>query len=1249
MDDEKKILIDAIRREQAYLKSVIKAADREVLDQKSIDLSVESRKIANEYYCKKKHSSDDHHTIFEFYCKCIAFAPNHSQELAIGYQNRSAFLFHIEKYEHCLQDINKAISFGFSTQKIEKLLLRKAECLKILGENKEKNLDTKSKHDKYEKDILHAVKIECNEKYGNHLIAKKDFNPGDIIFSEKIYAKCLSLHRIYTHCCVCLSVCWSGVPCKNCCNAMFCSDICQEKSKLFHDEECLLITSLLDFNEEIVDEYSLSIRLLTLAIKEAGGLAALKSEFQANLKYADKNWKFDTVDKQYSPVFQNLFKMCDSYTVQDTNDLKIIMTILVYILKKTHLINFFKINSPEDILTNEDILLIGSLYIKFVKIKAANAYEYSDPLINQQSYFPDNFVTEGEETPHSMSKMRGVCIAQIASLINHNCFPNVGRYYTEDNYITIYALLPIQKNEQLFVSYCSIYYSASKLERSDYLKPYNFDCDCTACQKNWAPNSISRYNKYLQALKDKKVSSLEIEIYECVFPIIDNYPGIVRDKEIKTLAESLKKLIENVSLPNQLIEIIYYYLKKMIIATNNFKELEILVFCIVKCRFFCKSVNLKSYYNNYCIKMEKYAPVLIEALKSDKVTTILDAWGDQIRTKSSEAFIEAKKEGNKLFVSKDHNSEIHEKIWKHYSKCVAHARSSNEFALAYGNRSALLFHIGKFRDSVRDIDRALQQDVSDSLKIKLLCRKAKCLVLLNIHDLDPLSEAKELLKTVSCQKQNLTLSNLVLKTEKFLIDKREDLFDKPCASNLGGKSPCFLSSYSDSTIHDDNKDPIQEEVKHILEKKNHSNVLDLVTVQYNRKYGRHMIANQNIAPGEIIIVEDIYVKVINLENKHVFCGHCLQTAWSGIPCDYCTWCIFCSEKCKEQSLQQYHKKECLVISYMLHIGANYTDHRLALRSILMAINEYGSITKLMERVKELDNMKEETMKGIQNGKKSSKIFEGIYSLASIDTKEQIDNSLDITILCLIILTKTSSLFGKSSNFYKKEHFHSNEEIIFIGYLLMKLLAISRINAHSIMEGVDCRHSKTSTQCSVDLCCDRGACIATYSSLVNHSCHPNIRKCFTKDMQIVIYAIRPIQKYSQLFDCYIGSFQETPKDTRQSKLISTYNFTCMCIACKNNWPNILLDKHALTSICNQSDNKKELEILEEYGNLMDWHDLKSDQIDLKTVQRLSQAIEKSSKLLTQPSFITSRLMASLASTIDCIFGIKLQLTDECIDS
>lgn len=118
---------------QEYLKEF-----EDKIQTKSAFLSDVYRKDGNKLYQSKDHTKADHRTILSRYSESIAYAPNNSPELAYGYGNRSALLFHLKKYDDCLHDIELALKLTTSSDLVEKLVARKSDCLRYLAEQEKK-------------------------------------------------------------------------------------------------------------------------------------------------------------------------------------------------------------------------------------------------------------------------------------------------------------------------------------------------------------------------------------------------------------------------------------------------------------------------------------------------------------------------------------------------------------------------------------------------------------------------------------------------------------------------------------------------------------------------------------------------------------------------------------------------------------------------------------------------------------------------------------------------------------------------------------------------------------------------------------------------------------------------------------------------------------------------------------------------------------------------------------------------------
>lgn len=319
MEREKKAFLRAFQNRGGDFANLMYMENGNAGVSKSSEASEAFRKDGNALFLQKSHNAQMHKQIFNFYCQSVMTAPNSSDQLAYAYGNRSAFLLHIKQYEDCIKDCNRALKITNSKIFKAKMLCRKAECLKklklpefqnVLQEveiikdkiendeqsekiitetlNKVKNLTINNNSHAKKQDVspiklnevLDGIKIEYTEKYGRHLIATRDYKPGDIILVENLFATTVSRNVSHTNCHYCLKICWSGVPCKNCNWAIFCSEDCRLKAwKSFHDIECPS-ASLLNLSEGTWHMSDAIMRAAIMGLREAGSCAQLRADLK---------------------------------------------------------------------------------------------------------------------------------------------------------------------------------------------------------------------------------------------------------------------------------------------------------------------------------------------------------------------------------------------------------------------------------------------------------------------------------------------------------------------------------------------------------------------------------------------------------------------------------------------------------------------------------------------------------------------------------------------------------------------------------------------------------------------------------------------------------------------------------------------------------------------------------------------------------------------------------------------------------
>lgn len=257
---------------------------------KSTALSIKFREAGNDIYKKKGHDSTIHREILTNYSQSIAFAPKDTEELVLGYSNRSVILMHLHRYNEALVDIETTLKLTKSNELKEKVQARKKKCLELIEEENlarlAKNLDlrdngnqensaprlTNSKSSAALPCASESVGLAYSETFGRHLVATRDIKPGEILIVEDGQVCCPA--PLFIYCSHCLKMAWNGIPCDDCVLSLYCSETCKNKAlNEYHDIECPMLRYMqatVFHLEEEGWERMISIRLLIKAVKNEG-------------------------------------------------------------------------------------------------------------------------------------------------------------------------------------------------------------------------------------------------------------------------------------------------------------------------------------------------------------------------------------------------------------------------------------------------------------------------------------------------------------------------------------------------------------------------------------------------------------------------------------------------------------------------------------------------------------------------------------------------------------------------------------------------------------------------------------------------------------------------------------------------------------------------------------------------------------------------------------------------------------------
>lgn len=321
---------------------------------------------------------------------------------------------------------------------------------------------------------------------------------------------------------------------------------------------------------------------------------------------------------------------------------------------------------------------------------------------------------------------------------------------------------------------------------------------------------------------------------------------------------------------------------------------------------------------------------IISQLLDTKLESFISKLSINEISKDCELSTKARLEGNKLYGLKSHSSELHGEIFHLYTKSIALApNNSEELALGYSNRSVLLLHLKKYAESLQDIERSLFIATSIFLKVKLLCRKVEVLTALGCPDNQvTFQDALKYFRRIPGNHEDKTNLNKVINRANIILSVNQKI-----------SSPVKdISSAFDNALSKKEK------------------MSSGIEVKYSEKFGRHLIATQTYKPGDIVTIEKPYAACSNLEMPYFYCYHCLNFAQTGIACNFCSWCIFCSENCRKEAWKKYHDIECIIAPYAKNVlKKTHNQLWLGVKILIMAVKEAGSIAKLKSELEDIDN------------------------------------------------------------------------------------------------------------------------------------------------------------------------------------------------------------------------------------------------------------------------------------------------------
>lgn len=520
-----------------------------------------------------------------------------------------------------------------------------------------------------------------------------------------------------------------------------------------------------------------------------------------------------------------------------------------------------------------------------------------------------------------------------------------------------------------------------------------------------------------------------------------------------------------------------------------------------------------------------------------------------------------REEGNRKFQEKEYTCAA-----VLYSKGVSHSRPNTEdIALCYANRSAALFHLGQYEACLKDIVRAGMHGYPERLQPKMMVRKTECLVNLGrlqearqtISDLESSLAAKPALVLSSHQTLQRSVQHLKMK-----IQEKETLPESFPAA--------LTSAFEDVALGEENRQISGASLS--------------VSLCTDPLKGRHLVATEDILPGELLVKEDAFVSVLNpgemppphncLESKwdtrvtsgDLYCHRCLRHTLATVPCGSCSYAKYCSQECVQQAWDHYHSTECSLGGLLLTLGVFC---HVALRTTLLArFEDVDRVVRMLcdkagskgtclpesknliktfdctnqEESEENSKIGEPPIPGCNvNGKYESN-YNAVFSLLPHTEKHSPEHkficAISVSALCRQLKAQTSPKLKAVTP-------GLCADLTVWGVAMLRHMLQLQCNAQAVTAICHSGSNESIVTNSRQVRLATG--IFPVVSLLNHSCSPNTSVFFSSTVA-TIRAAQRIAKGQEILHCYGPHESRMGVAERRQRLSSQYFFDCSCPAC-----------------------------------------------------------------------------------------------------
>ncbi|XP_040168367.1 SET and MYND domain-containing protein 4-like [Anopheles arabiensis] len=318
-------------------------------------------------------------------------------------------------------------------------------------------------------------------------------------------------------------------------------------------------------------------------------------------------------------------------------------------------------------------------------------------------------------------------------------------------------------------------------------------------------------------------------------------------------------------------------------------------------------------------------------------------------------------------------------------------------------------------------------------------------------------------------------------------------------------------------------------------------VANCLQLQQNEQYGRHVITTRRLKVGDVVMLDTPFVKTLQEDCRYVRCDFChAERPFTLIPCEGCTWVMYCSQECLSKAFDQYHRYECGVMRDAYSVCGRFPA--TALRATATAISIFdGDLVALQNH---LDALDESQVNGFTMDWRTATPKDVYSTMHVLTTNQERRGLVDRTYQILVAILLHKAMVERTELEPTCKASPKMDKLLFD--LILRHAQTIRCN-HQLLSFYEGQPQEKVFEHKL-----YGAACYPSVSMLNHSCASNVRRLILPDGRCAMIVIRPIGKDCQLFDSYGLHHLVEDRVLRQRVIRLMFNFQCSCEACTHNY-------------------------------------------------------------------------------------------------